>query len=333
MPRVRLAIVGCGIAARKIHLPALQDLPKLFEIVVACSRTEESARSFAKLAGGVDWTTDWRDVLRRGDVDAVDLILPVEMNLPVTRAAIAAGKHVIVEKPLATTMAECRAMVRTADSTKLAVMVAENMRYRPALRKLRALIEGGKLGRVYASQWLASTDLAPETSPYARTQWRIDHKFPGGFPMDAGVHYANAIRMLFGEVVRVSSWATSANPAIGEVDTHFMEYDTKAGVHGVYCHCFSAKGHRDDRLVVLGTEATAVLEGKRLTLRRRGRKDRVEEISDDWGYRGQFRAFHAAATRGVPTETPCSEALRDFAVIEASLRSAKKGAAVKPKPG
>jgi len=330
MARIRLAVIGCGIAARKIHLPALRDLSRQFEIAVACSRTEKSARSFAEMAGAQAWSTNWRDAIARPDVDAVDLVLPVEMNLPVTRAAIAAGKHVLVEKPLATSIAECRAMARLAASTDRVVMVAENMRYRPALRKLRTIIEGGKLGRVYAAQWSASTDMAPETSEYAKTAWRIDHKFPGGFPMDAGVHHANAIRMLFGEVERVSSWTTSVNPAIGDVDTHFMQFDTDRGVHGVFCHCFSARGHRHDRLTILGTEATAILEGRVLTIRRRGRKDRVEEIEDDWGYRGQFRAFRAAIVDGTPTETPCAEALRDFAVIEASLRSAKTGKPVRP---
>ncbi len=325
MGPIRLGIIGCGLAARDLHWPALATLPRKFRVAVACNHTVEKARSFASLAGGVPWTKDWRAVVANDGVDAVDIVLPVEMNLVVTREALKAGKHVIVEKPLATSPKECGEMAKLEKSTKLVTMVAENFRYRPALKRLRKMIAEGVFGTVRAARWTAATDMAPETSAYARTKWRIAHKYPGGFTMDGGVHWANGIRMLFGEVTRVSSWSMAMNPEIGEVDTHHMQFTTKEGVQGVYCHAYSAKGHREDRLTIFGTKATGVVEGGELVLKRRGRKDRTIDLKDDGGYRGQFEAFHAAITRGVPVATPFAEGLRDFAVIEASLRSAKTG--------
>ncbi len=331
MPPLRLGIIGLGLAARDLHWPALSALSRKFRVAVVCNHTIPKARSFAKLAGGVPWTQDYRAVLESDEVDAVDIVLPVELNLKVTRDALKAGKHVIVEKPLATSLKECREMVKLEKATKPVTMVAENFRYRPGLKRLRKLMKDGTFGDVYAVQWMAATDLAPETSAYGRTQWRIDHKYPGGYPMDGGVHWANAIRMLFGEVTRVSSWTTAVNPKIGDVDTHYMQFDTAEGVHGTYCHSFSAKAHHEDRLTIFGTKATGVVEDGRLVLKQRGRKERTIDLKDDGGYRGQFEAFHGAITKGTPVETPFEEGLRDFAVIEASLRSGKTGKSVKLK--
>src|SRR5690606_22679863 len=114
---VGLAIIGTGIAARKHHWPALQQLRRKFRIVCVCNRTEPTCRAFAEMAGVKEYTTDWREVLARPAVEAVDLVLPVELNFEVPRAALAMGKHVLCEKPLAISRREAREMVRLATAS------------------------------------------------------------------------------------------------------------------------------------------------------------------------------------------------------------------------
>jgi predicted dehydrogenase len=333
MTRVRLAVVGCGLAARNLHLPALQERARKFRLVAACSRTAPKARAFARLAGVPEWTDDWRSLLTRDDIDALLVATPVELNLPIARAALRAGKHLLVEKPLATSMPECRAMVRLANAhPHVVAMLAENFRHRPAFRRIGAELDAGTIGPVAVVQWTTATDVAPETSAYARTAWRLNHVYPGGFVMDAGVHFVHAIRFLFGEIVRVASWAGSANPVIGSTDMHHMEFDTATGVHGVLCQYFSARGIRQDRLTIVGATGTLVLDAGELTLHRRGRAPRRLARRDDGGYRAQLDAFHAAIVAGAPVETSFAEGLRDFRALAASLRSAARGRPVRIVP-
>src|SRR5512140_1581044 len=111
MRKLRLGIIGCGIAARKLHLPALSALSDRYEIVAVCNHTKPKAVSFSRLAGGVPYDLDYRKLLQRPDVEAVDIVLPIDLNHRVTRDALAAGKHVILEKPLAANLREGKEML------------------------------------------------------------------------------------------------------------------------------------------------------------------------------------------------------------------------------
>lgn len=330
MPPIRLAIIGCGLAARDLHWPALRRIPSRFSVTTVCNHTAPKARSFAKVTGCNDWTTDYRDILRRDDVDAVDIILPFDLNHEVVKASLAAGKHVIVEKPLAASLKDARSLVRIARKSDRTAMVAENFRYRPVLRQLEALIRKGTLGGVHTARWEAFTEMSPKTSAYGRTPWRLEDRFPGGYIMDAGVHVIHGIRMLFGEIEAVHAATRSVNPAIGREDTMAMLFRTVRGVDGSFTVHFTAKGYRGNRLLVFGTKATAELADNRLTIHRPRAKPRTRAIKDDGGYLGQFKDFHRAVRNGNPPEAVFEEGFRDFAVIMAALDSARGGRWVRP---
>ena len=106
MPPLRLALVGTGIAARELHWPALHQLSDLYQIVAVCNRTRPKAEAFAGLIGLdlANVTTEYAQILARPDVDVVSLLVPPQANRMMAEAAAAAGKHVIVEKPIATSM-------------------------------------------------------------------------------------------------------------------------------------------------------------------------------------------------------------------------------------
>ncbi|MBQ4288670.1 MAG: Gfo/Idh/MocA family oxidoreductase, partial [Clostridia bacterium] len=117
MRKVGLGFIGCGICARDLHLPALKQIPDLFEIVNVCSRTEKKAKAFCELSGAKRWCTDVDELLADSEVEAVMINYPFEMNLALTEKALAAGKHVIVEKPMAKTMEEASRMRELEKST------------------------------------------------------------------------------------------------------------------------------------------------------------------------------------------------------------------------
>ena len=133
--RIRLGIIGTGIAARELHWPALQKLSSLYEIVAVCNHNIEKAHSFARLIGGTPTVTaQYRELLQMPQVEAVDLTLPIILNAVAASDALHASKHVIVEKPIAATADAGRALVTEALAHPgLVFLVAENVRYERCL--------------------------------------------------------------------------------------------------------------------------------------------------------------------------------------------------------
>ena len=322
---VRLGIIGCGIAARKLHWPALQRLSDKFEIAVVCNHTEPKAREFAEMVGGVDYVLDYRELLARPEVEAVDIALPIYLNYPVVRDALEAGKHVIVEKPLAANLEEADKMLELAGRyPELVTMVAENYHYRPTFHRASELIEQGAIGTPYSAIWNVFYYVSPDTNPYARTAWRQHPKHKGAFVSDGGVHNIHALRLLFGEFVSGYAQAQSINPEIGRPDTFRFLFETESGVQGSFNVYFSASGWEENRLLIFGSSGSLAIEQNRVRLRAQGRPWEEFHVEDDGGYMGEFLDFYQAIRLKDPGAVPFEEAYRDLAIILGALDSAEK---------
>ncbi len=314
MKPVKLGIIGCGIAARDLHWPALKQLKDKFEIVCVCNHTEEKAREFSQMVGGVPYVQDYHKVLEMPDVEAVDIILPIELNYQVTKDAAEAGKHIIVEKPLAVNLEEARQMLGIEKGYSKILMVAENFRYRSSLQQLKNQIEQGKIGDVYGVFWNSFTKLNEENK-YAQTKWRIDHKYPGGFVTDSGVHNIAALRDVFGEIYRISSFTKGVNREIGKLDSFSLQFTTEKRVSGVLNLFFSSNGYSEDRLIVLGSEGSIIIEDEVLTVKRNDVIEYTEKFENDNGYKGEFEDFYNAIRNGSKIKSSFFEAYSDLKVI------------------
>ncbi len=321
--KVKLGIIGTGIAARELHLPPLINLKDRFEITCVCNHTEKKARDFAALVGNVPYFLDYRDLLARKDVDAVDIVLPIELNFSVTLDSLEAGKHVIVEKPIAASLADAEMMTTFPVRFDRVMMVAENYRYSPVFKRVGEIIGAGGIGKPYSVFWdyLTVTDL---DNKFAKTSWRINHKYPGGFVMDAGIHNIAVLCDLFGEMKSGIAFTRSVNPAIGRTDSMSFQFLSGSGVNGVFNIYFSAQGLSSNRLLVMGDNGSLVIEENRITLKRQGKSDIVETIKSDRGYQGQFEDFYdSIANRKQPVST-FEKAFGDLKTMVAALDSAAK---------
>ncbi|MCK6622393.1 MAG: Gfo/Idh/MocA family oxidoreductase [Calditrichaceae bacterium] len=325
MRPVKLGIIGCGIAARKLHWPALQQMADKFEITAVCNHTEAKAKSFAELAGGVPYVLDYRELLKREEVEAVDIILPIHLNYPATRAALEAGKHVMVEKPLAANLRQARQMLALERRFPGVKLLAENFRYRPLFTRLKQLIDEGRIGAPYGVIWNIFLHVDAKYNPYARTEWRIHHQYPGGFVTDGGVHNVAALRLLFGEIVSGQARARSINPAIGEVDLFWMVFSTDRGVSGQLNLHYSAIGYADDSLYVFGDRGSLVVKSGEIALKQDGFTEQRERIPDDNGFCEQFADFYRAIREGQAVKSTFQEGYRDLKTILAALKSARGG--------
>jgi predicted dehydrogenase len=324
MRKIGLGIIGCGIAARKLHLPALRRLNDRYDIVAVCNHTKPKAASFSRLVGGVPYDLDYRNLLDRPDVEAVDIVLPIDLNYRVTRDALAAGKHVILEKPLAANLREGKEMLTFGRKFRKVLMVAENCRYQPLFLRIAALLNSNAIGRPYAVVWNIFHRITAD-SPYAQTSWRIHHRYPGGFITDSGVHNMAVLRTLFGEFRWISAFTRCVNPSIGKLDTLGMQFATRGGVEGTLHLFLSVSGHAMHRISIFGTGGTIVTEDNTITLQRDGRRPVVERTNSDGGYIGEFTDFYRAITRGTPVRSTFREGYRDLEAILMALESAKRG--------
>jgi predicted dehydrogenase len=177
------------------------DLPVRPRLAAICGRDKAAAEAAAGRLGWAAAETDWRELIARDDVQLVDIAAPGDLHAPIAIAALAAGKHVLCEKPLANTLAEAEAMRAAADDAYprgARAMVGFNYRRVPALALARRLVEQGRIGRlrhfraVYLQDWLADGD-APMT-------WRMRAERAGSGALgDLGAHIVDLARYLTGD--------------------------------------------------------------------------------------------------------------------------------------
>lgn len=210
---IRIGVIGVGFGA-KVQAPAFQD--EGFEVVAICSRREERAREAAASLGIPHAYTDYREMLKRPDLDAVSIVTPPNLHHDMTAAALDAGKHVLCEKPFAMDEAEAGAMLDMARGTSLTAMVAHEFRFAPARAYVKELLEQGYIGRFEnASVTLFMRGGPPGGRP--GFDWRQQYSYGGGQLGGLGSHYIDCLRDWFGDVASVSGRVfTPENGAHGD---------------------------------------------------------------------------------------------------------------------
>ncbi|HEX7714788.1 MAG TPA: Gfo/Idh/MocA family oxidoreductase [Bacillota bacterium] len=322
MQPINLGIIGTGIAARDLHWPALRRMPEKFTIKAVCNHTEEKAKEFSRMVGGVPYVTDYRQLLEMPEIDAVDITLPIELNYEVVKAAMQAGKDLIVEKPLAASLPQAEELVELEKDFARVAMVAEQFRYRSRFQRIKTLLGEGRIGEPEAVFWNGFTRTDP-TNKYAQTKWRLHHQYPGGFVTDGGVHNVAALREILGEITVIGAFTKSFNPSIGQMDSISLQFTTSSRVSGVLNLFFGATGYTENRLIILGKKGAITLENDRLTVSGDNQTAMTEEFPDDLGFREELEDFYQSVRTGRPVKSSFKEAYLDLKVILHALAMAE----------
>jgi predicted dehydrogenase len=203
---VRLAIVGCGLIGDK----RLRALPAGVKVVALVDPERERAQALAARAPGAAVLSDWREAVARADVDAVIVATSNDALAPVTRAAVEAGKHVLVEKPAAHRPEELTPIIALAEERRLCVQVGFNHRYHPAFKQARAVLASGALGPL---MFIRGRYGHGGRVGYDR-EWRARPEISGGGELlDQGVHLIDLSRWFLGEFTSVE----------GHIATYFWD--------------------------------------------------------------------------------------------------------------
>ena len=327
---IRLALIGAGIFARDVHVPALLALENTFEIVAVYSRSLSSATALAeKLPGQVEATVDLPALLTREDIEAVDILLPIGVMPPVVEMALCSGKHIISEKPIAPDVATGQRLLAVhAQQAGQVWLVGENWRYEEAFEQAATLIHSGEIGRPLLCHWVVYNAINPDNK-YYHTLWRRSGDFPGGFLLDVGVHHVAVLRWLLGEIASVSAMKTQIRTDLPPADALSATLQFESGVVGVYLATYAVNAPWPPALHITGETGSLRVHRQDLEVTSDGATHTIP-ITAHQGVKAEMADFAAAIRRGQLHRNTPEQALQDVAVIEAMLRSAETGCSVAP---
>jgi predicted dehydrogenase len=202
MDVVRFALIGCGdIGILRAKALARSNGCRL---VVAADTDGAKASAIAALVPGAVAVTDWREAIARLDVDAVIVSTPPSLHEEMTVASLEAGKHVLCEKPLARTPAECRAMVAAAERTEGKLATGFNYRFYPSFRRAREILDSGVIGDLDHIRAYGGYSATSHNQPWVHDAATVG----GGALRDIGIHLIDLTRDFLGDVVAVQGAAS-----------------------------------------------------------------------------------------------------------------------------
>jgi predicted dehydrogenase len=195
---LRLALLGCGAIAR-YHLDGIKERVPRIKVTAAIDTDRAKAEKFAAETGARVFTS-FDEALEKGEFDAVDILLPHDLHEPCALRAFAAGKHVLLEKPMAPTLEGCARILAAAKKAGTVFMVAENAQYWPEIVKAQEVIKSGDLGELIT----ARAAFVCEFDEYwfkEKKPWRYEQaRTGGGITIDGGSHWMRPLRMWLGEI-------------------------------------------------------------------------------------------------------------------------------------
>jgi len=198
---LRVGVIGTGHWATAAHIPGFQACPGV-EVAAICSRDRARGEEVARAFGIPAVYTASADMVEHTDLDLVSVVTPDDRHLADANAAIAAGLHVLCEKPLARTLGDARRMADAAQAAGVLTKVGFTMRYAPAMMRLRELVAGGALGQPYLFE--AFLQNGQFLSPERPLHWKMTKEHAGaGAVVEYGIHGLDLATWLMGEVRRV----------------------------------------------------------------------------------------------------------------------------------
>ena len=258
MNKVHFGIAGAGVIIREYHLPVMVTNPRV-EVVAICDVVEAAARRSAELFSIPNICRDYTDLVADPSIDAVFVAVPNNLHAPIASAALAAGKHVLCEKPMASTIEDARCMFAAAEKAGKSLAIAHPWRCDQDYRWLHDVVASGRLGKIFKVHCHA---VLTEGSPPVDS-WRFKKDIVGGGALtDLGIHVIDAVSYLFDDQLRPRTvFAKTANLFTNtEVeDTATAIYDFDRGltvmIEAGWHHNFQNSPH--GAIEMFGTEGYA----------------------------------------------------------------------------
>ena len=261
---LRVGLIGCGLGASK-HVPAYERQRAIIQVAAVCDVNATAAARVAERLGTQAVYGDVATMLREAAIDAVDICTVHDQHFAHAMAALAAGKHVLVEKPMATTLDDCRAMAAAAEKVGKILMVAHHQRFDPKYRAIRQVIASGELGAIQAVLAVACLNVSGVPAGH----WMFDgQRAGGGVTMTLGLNLVDMCRWAVCEVAAVKGAVCRRNHAAfrhGAEDQVFALLELANGaVAEIFASytSWSPPSGRGERIEIHGEKGTLVCAGQ-----------------------------------------------------------------------
>jgi predicted dehydrogenase len=251
------AIVGCGHIAKK-HVAAIEAVPGA-KLVAVCDTDEKRLQEFA--VGDVKGYLSLDELLKDEQVQVVSICTPTGLHPQLTIQAAEAGRHVLVEKPMALSLEDADAMIEACERNHVKLAVVHPNRFRPAIMKLRERLETGAFGKL--SHANATVRWNRNQAYYDQAAWRGTKALDGGVLMNQAIHNMDLLLWMMGEVEEVSTYAATRLRNIETEDVSVSVIRFKNGALGVLEAAVTLYPENlEESLSLFGESGTAVIGGK-----------------------------------------------------------------------
>ena len=331
---MKLSVGVIGLQMGKYHLRGL--INQGIEVAAICDINAETLRAEQEKYGIADERcfTDWHELLKLEDMNTVLIITPDQLHREMSEAFLAAGKHVMCEKPLAIVRDDLDAIVSAAENAKTKFMVGQICRFTPAFVKAKELIDAGVIGDIC----FAESEYAHD---YAKIlhEWRADpnrHGVVGG-----GCHAVDLLRWLVGDPEEVFAYGShKLLPKVDYDDATISVLKFPCGAIGKVFVSTGCKRPYTMRTQIWGTKGTILCDNKSDTMKLWTLSEDGIAVNNDpeiipininnHNVEGEFKVFAEHILKDTPVEMSAREGAKTVAVCFAIVESSKAGAPIKP---
>lgn len=337
---LRIGMVGGGRAARTLHLPALQAVPGT-QVIALADPNQEALHHVSKQFKVQRCVADYRTLLEDPTIEAIAICVPAELHVEIALAALDAGKHVFIEKPLALTLEECDRLIERAAGLPLKIMLGFNTRWHRLARQARTLFHQGLVGplEVVRSVLTSCHNDLPE--------WRKRRVSGGGVLLEMAMHHFDLWRFILGQEIE----EISAHSRSGIWEDESATITARLSCGALASATFAERTSQNNSIEIYGrtgsmsvsfyrfdgleTSTTSDIPGN-IPARIRGvgqfmkelpRGIRTSRQGGEWrqSYVEEWRHFVASVQTGRPVECGLEDGRRALAIALAAMESAATG--------
>lgn len=331
MGKLRIGLIGCGKIASCSHAPALSEVSKKVFITALFDLSKPHAKKLrdehapgALVCGSVE-------ELLESEIDAVVISTPNHTHCDLTLQALRAGKHVLVEKPMASSYSEASRMIAAAERRGLVLQINQTLRFTPNYVAIKDAIEAGKIGDPIHLRCIRAAGSTPNKGWSPGADWFVSKEARGGVIMDIGVHMADIMRWYFGDIARLRSINKSLSDEYEVIDNSTTMFEYVNGATGVLELSWTTPVG-GGMLEVYGTKGTIRMGfGADLPeISKNGKKYKSLKIPKS---RNSHKCFVDAIAKGKPTPVPGEVGRGALACCLAMEQSGRGNRDVKPRGG
>jgi predicted dehydrogenase len=337
MEKLKVGIIGTGMAFERLHYPAFNSLTDQYAITALCDIDKQKALQWANKLNlsEANVYTDYTEMIKSTDLDVVDIMVPIELNFEVTEKVASEWsnqrKGIICEKPLAPTLNQAIHARVLAKKYSVPIMIAENYRYSEEMDLIRDLVRTKKVGDVYYFILNSVTDFPRDMlgDKFPATEWRQYPEYPGGAITDMAIHDIAGLQHIFGGVAKVHAFGRPLQEYFSPYSVVNTNLEFENGIIGQFS--FFCTGQEAQRpltgLRIFGTNGMIYLEERQAGVINITYNDgRSEQLSYEVekGFYNELLNFYNAFTGSEQISVTPEMEFGDLRVINCILDSIKK---------